>query len=73
MTKKPATEKTKKEAVPMGQRLFGFCVAVLGAAIALSLAVELIKAIWVWLLVGAVVVVAGWVVAAWWRRRQDRW
>lgn len=49
------------------------CFVVLVGAIALTVAVHLVRAIWLWLVVGAIVVVLAGValqLLSWWRRRQ---
>lgn len=49
------------------------CIAVLIGAVALSVAIHLIAAIWVWLALGIGLVVilgTGAQLVAWWRRRQ---
>ena len=46
---------------------------VLGACFALWLAVQLISAVWLWLVVGGAVVAATYLLVSWLRWRQRRW
>lgn len=55
------------------KRIFQATLFLLGAAIALTLAIDLMAQIWPWLLLGSIGVAAIWI-AIWWHRRQrDRW
>ena len=57
----------------LADKLLGWCLTVLLAALALKIAVDLISSIWPWLVVGLVVTgfiaLVGWVVVRWWRWR----
>ncbi|PZS17600.1 MAG: hypothetical protein DLM57_08055 [Pseudonocardiales bacterium] len=58
---------------PFGQRIAGAAVLTMFVAIMLTLAVDLLRAILPWLVVGGVVVTAA-VGLVWWRRRAGtRW
>lgn len=62
-----------KEPVTVAWRIIGFCFAVLLGVIMLTLALELLAAIWGWLLLVAGIVAFAWIVAVLYRRWRDRW
>lgn len=53
-------------------RLLNACLRVLVAAIAIVLAIELIKTYWIWISTAVLLVAALWVLAAW-RRARNTW
>lgn len=53
--------------------LWHAALLILGACLSLWLAVQLIQSVWLWLLVGALLVGAIAVLVALWRRRRSRW
>ncbi|EXJ50801.1 hypothetical protein AS96_12870 [Microbacterium sp. MRS-1] len=57
----------------MGQKLLGFCLAVLLSVILLYLAVELLARFWGWLVLVAAVVLVLWITIVIYRWRRDRW
>jgi heme/copper-type cytochrome/quinol oxidase subunit 4 len=63
----------KKEPSTMGQKLLGFCLAVLLSVILLYLAVELLARFWGWLVLVAAVVLVLWITIVIYRWRRDRW
>ncbi|SER95998.1 hypothetical protein SAMN05443377_12241 [Propionibacterium cyclohexanicum] len=65
--------KNDKEPVTMASRILGFCFAVFVSVILLYLAVELLSAIWGWLLLVAGIVAAVWIGLLIYRRWRDRW
>lgn len=65
--------KNDKEPVTVASRILGFCFAVLLGVIMLTLAIELLAAIWGWLLLVAGIVGAVWLGALFYRRWRDRW
>lgn len=65
--------KGDKEPVTVVSRILGFCFAVLLGVIMLTLALELLTAIWGWLLLVAGIVAFAWIVAVLYRRWRDRW
>lgn len=65
--------KNDKEPVTVTSRILGFCFAVLLGVIMLTLALELLAAIWGWLLLVAGIVAFAWIVAVLHRRWRDRW
>lgn len=65
--------KGDKEPVTVVSRILGFCFAVLLAVIMLTLALELLAAIWGWLLLVAGIAAFAWIVAVLYRRWRDRW
>lgn len=56
MTRQPRSEKEEKDVRGPVEWLFHICLLLLGCAIALTLALELLRAIWPWLVAGLVVV-----------------
>jgi putative flippase GtrA len=62
-----------KEPATMGNRILGFCFAVFLGAILLYLALDVLSAIWGWLLLVAAIVAAIWIVVVLYRRRRDDW
>jgi len=65
--------KNDKEPVTMASRILGFCFAVFLSVILLYLAVELLAAIWGWLLLVAGIITAVWIGLLIYRRWWDRW
>lgn len=65
--------KNDKEPVTVASRILGFCFAVFVSVILLYLAVELLAAIWGWLLLVAVIITAVWIALLIYRRWRDRW
>ncbi|QZY52867.1 hypothetical protein [Leucobacter tenebrionis] len=57
----------------MASRILGFCFAALLCVIMLTLALELLAAIWGWLLLITGIVGAVWLGALFYRRWRDRW
>lgn len=70
---KPGRKSDDKEVVTVTQRLLGFCFAVLLGVILLSLALELLAAIWGWLVLVALVGVGIWIGIVVYQHRRDRW
>ena len=62
-----------KEPVTMGNRILGFCFAVFLGVVLLCLALELLSAVWGWLLLLAVIAAAIWILVAVYRHRHDGW
>lgn len=62
-----------KEPVTVASRILGFCFAVLLSVILLYLALELIAAIWGWLLLVAGIICAIWIGVVLYRRWRDGW
>lgn len=62
-----------KEPAAMSQRILGFCFAILLSVILLYLAVELLSAIWGWLLLVAAIITVVWIGLLIYRRWRDRW
>lgn len=70
----PSNQKNdKKGTTTMGQKLLGFCLAVLLSVILLYLAVELLARFWGWLVLIAAIVLALWIGVTIYRWRRDRW
>lgn len=69
----PGSGKGKKEHASMGQRILGFCFALLLGVILLTVALELLAAIWGWLLLLALAVLAVTLGVKYWRWRRDQW
>jgi hypothetical protein len=65
--------KNDKEPVTMASRILGFCFAVFVSVILLYLTVELLFAIWGWLLLAAGIIAAVWIALLIYRRWRDRW
>lgn len=65
--------KDKKEPVSMAQRILGFCFALLLGVVLLTIALELLAAIWGWLLLLALVILAVAFGVKYWRWRRDQW
>ena len=65
--------KNDKEPVTMAHRILGFCFAILLSVILLHLAVELLAAIWGWLLLVAAIITVVWIGLLIYRRWRDRW
>lgn len=65
--------KDDKEPITVASRILGFCFTILLAVILLSLALELLAAIWGWLLLVAGIFAFAWIVAVLHRRWRDRW
>lgn len=65
--------KNDKEPVTVASRILGFCFTVLLGVIMLTLAIELLAAIWGWLLLVAGIAAFAWIVAVLYRRWRDRW
>lgn len=57
----------------LATRLFRVCLLLLGAAIALNIAVDLLRCIWPWLLGAALITVAGWIAWRIYRQRSGGW
>lgn len=53
-------------------RLLNACLRVLVAAIAIVLAIELIKTYWIWITAAALIVALVWALVAW-RRARSTW
>ena len=53
-------------------RLLNACLRLLLAAIAIVLAIELIKSYWAWIVLTVLIVAALWALAAW-RRARNTW
>lgn len=66
-------EKGKDVRRDPAERFFHACLLVLGGAIALGLALQLISQIWPWLVLAAVVGISGRAALSWWRARRQRW
>lgn len=66
-------ESKKKESLPMGQRIFAFCGLIFLGAVALAMAVEIIKCILPWLIGAAVVAIVIAAFVIWHKRRSDNW
>lgn len=62
-----------KEPAAMSQRILGFCFAILLSVILLYLAIELLSAIWGWLLLVAAIITVAWIGLLIYRRWRDRW
>jgi hypothetical protein len=58
---------------PWLTRIWRGALLILGAALAVWVAVQLIVQIWLWLLLIATVIAAGVVGFRWWQSRRDRW
>lgn len=69
----PGPGNDKKEPVSMGQRILGFCFALLLGVILLTIALELLAAIWGWLLLVALVILVAALGIRYWRWRRDQW
>lgn len=65
--------KGDKEPVTVASRILRFCFRILLAVIFLSLALELLAAIWGWLLLVAGIIWTVWLGALFYRRWRDRW
>lgn len=65
--------KDKKDPVSMGQRILGLCFALLLSVILLTVALELLAAIWGWLLLLALVILAVSLGVKYWHWRRDQW
>ena len=65
--------KLQVERRPLGQRIASVALVVLFVAVALTVAVDLLRQILPWLVVGAVLVGAGWLISLRIRQRRDRW
>jgi hypothetical protein len=68
-----SSKQDDKEPITMASRMLGFCFAVFLSVILLYLALELLAAIWGWLLLIGIAVIATWVGLVLYRRWRDRW
>lgn len=62
-----------KEPVAMSQRILGFCFAIFLGVILLYLALDVLSAIWGWLLLVGIIVAVIWIGLVIYRARRDRW
>ena len=62
-----------KEPAAMSQRILGFCFAIFVGVILLYLALDVLSAIWGWLLLVAAIITVGWIGLVIYRARRDRW
>lgn len=67
------SKKHDKEPVTITSRILGFCFAIFLSALLLYLAIDLLAAIWGWLLLAGICVLAIWVGVMLSRRWRDRW
>lgn len=67
------SKKDDKEPVTMASRILGFCFAIFLGVILLYLALELLGAIWGWLLLVGGTVAIIWIALALYRRWHDGW
>lgn len=65
--------KDDKESVTMASRILGFSFAVFLSVILLYLAIDILAAIWGWLLLIGIAVLAIWLGLVFYRRWRDRW
>lgn len=64
----------KKEDKPtMSQSFFRACLLILGGIVAISIALELLARFWFWIVLIAVLLLAGYVTYRVIKARQDRW
>jgi len=65
--------KDDKEPGTMASRILSFCFAVFLSVILLYLAIDILAAIWGWLLLIGIAVLATWLGSVFYRHRRDRW
>lgn len=63
----------EKENQTMSQKFFTACLLILGGVIVLALAIQLLSQIWVWIVLGIVLIATGWVAFRVWMARRNRW
>lgn len=57
----------------LAHRFFRACLLILGGVIALNLAVDVLRCIWVWLAIAAAGIAVIWAAIRWLRGRTGRW
>lgn len=63
----------EKEKETMSQKFFNACLLILGGVIVLALAIQLLSQIWVWIVLGIVIIATGWIAFRIWMARRNRW
>jgi hypothetical protein len=54
-------------------RFFHACLLVVGGALALDIAIQLLAEIWVWLVIVGLIALAGFIGIEIWRHKRNRW
>lgn len=55
------------------ERFFHACLLVAGGALALHLAIQLLAAVWVWIVVVGLIALTAFIGVDIWRQRRNRW
>ncbi|QUY62393.1 Hypotetical protein [Gulosibacter molinativorax] len=66
-------DNNKKDESSMAHKFFTACLLFLGGALILTLAIEVLTQIWVWLVVIGILTLALWVTYRLRKSRRDRW